>query len=99
LAKLEHWLSPLGQLREFFKLNIRLALAIAIPVMMVAPLVTMALEQFRRWIAMLTETMSSFMLFPLSVILSILLICGMIYIARSILEMRIRGQSRRDPYY
>ena len=86
-----------GNLREFIKLNIRLAISIAIPVLMVAPLVTMAITQFKVWIAMLTETFSSFVLFPLSVVLSILLVCGMIYIGRTILEMRMRTQ-RRDPY-
>ena len=42
--------------------------------------------------------MSSFVLFPLSVVLSIILVCGMVYIGRSILEMRLRA-SRRDGYY
>ena len=98
LNKLEFALSPLGNLREFFKLNIRLALCIAIPVLLVAPLVTMAITQFKVWIALLTETFSSFVLFPLSVVLSILLVCGMIYIGRSILDMRIRTQ-RRNGYY
>ena len=97
LHRLEYWISPLGHLREFVKLNFRLAIAIAIPVMMVAPLVTMALDQFKAWINLLTQTMSSFVLFPLSVVLSILLVCGMVYIGRSILEMRMRS-GRRDPY-
>ena len=99
MHKLEYWLSPLGHLREFIKLNLRLVLAIAIPVLMVAPLVTMALDQFKAWIVLLTQTMSSFVLFPLSVVLSILLVCGMIYIGRSILEMRMRSGQRRDGYY
>ena len=98
MHKLEYWLSPLGHLREFIKLNFRLALAIAIPVLMVAPLITMALDQFKLWIVLLTQTMSSFVLFPLSVVLSILLVCGMIYIGRSILEMRMRS-GRREGYY
>jgi len=97
VSRLEYALSPLGHLREFTKLNLRLSICIAIPVLMVAPLVTMAITQFKVWIAMLTETFSSFVLFPLSVVLSILLVAGMIYIGRSILEMRMRTQ-RRDPY-
>ncbi len=97
VSRLEYALSPLGNLREFIKLNFRLSICIAIPVLMVAPLVTMAINQFKVWITMLTETFSSFVLFPLSVVLSILLVCGMIYIGRSILEMRMRTQ-RRDPY-
>ena len=98
MHKLEYWLSPLGHLREFIKLNLRLVLAIAIPVLMVAPLITMALDQFKAWIVLLTQTMSSFVLFPLSVVLSILLVCGMIYIGRSILEFKMRS-GRRDSYY
>ena len=97
LNRLEYALSPLGNLREFFKLNIQIAIAIGVPALLVAPLITMAITQFRAWIAMLTETFSSFLLFPLSVVMSILLVCGLIYIGRSILEMRMRTQ-RRDPY-
>lgn len=95
--RLEYWISPKGTLREFLKLNLRLALAFAIPAVLVAPLVTLALEQFQTWTVLLTQTMSSFALFPLSVVLSILLVCGMIYIVRSLLELRGRG--RRDGYY
>ena len=98
LHRLEYWLSPLGHLREFIKLNLRLAIALAIPVLMVAPFITMALDQFKAWIVLLTQTMSSFVLFPLSVVLSILLVCGMVYIGRSILEMRYRS-GRRGDYY
>ena len=39
-----------------------------------APLTTMALDQFKLWIVLLTQTMSSFVLFPLSAVLSILLV-------------------------
>lgn len=98
ISRLEYALSPSGGLRQFLKLNLRLCIAIAIPVMMVAPLVTMAITQFKTWIALLTETFSSFVLFPLSVVLSILLVSGMIYIGRSILEMKMRSSGRRDPY-
>ena len=97
LTTLEHWLSPSGRLREFIKMNARLAIAIAVPVVIVAPLVTLALEQLRGWVVLLTSTMSSFVLFPLSVLLCALLVSGMVFIGRTILAMRIRG-SRRDPY-
>lgn len=97
LTTLEHWLSPSGRLREFVKMNARLAIAIAVPVVIVAPLVTLALEQLKGWVALLTSTMSSFVLFPLSVLLCALLVSGMVFIGRTILAIRIRG-SRRDPY-
>lgn len=98
LSRLEYALSPQGDLRAFVKLNARLALSIAIPVFMVAPLVTMAIEQFKIWTSLLTETFSSFVLFPLSVVLSIILVAGLIYIGRSLMEMRFRSQ-QRDRYY
>lgn len=97
LRKLEHWMSPSGRLREFTKMNARLAFAIAVPVILVAPLVTLALEQLNGWVTLMTSTVSSFILFPLSVLLCILLVCGMIYISRCIFEMRVRS-NRRDPY-
>jgi hypothetical protein len=97
VSRLEYALSPLGHLREFAKLNARLCIGIAIPVLMVAPLITMALRQLQTWTTMLTSTVSEFVLFPLSVVLSILLVSGLIYIGRSLLEMRMRTQ-RRDPY-
>jgi hypothetical protein len=97
LTTLEHWLSPSGRLREFIKMNARLAIAIAVPVIIVAPLVTLALEQLKGWVVLLTSTMSSFVLFPLSVLLCALLVSGMVFIGRSILAMRVRS-SRRDPY-
>ena len=100
LHKLEYALSPQGHLREFIKLNVRLALSIAIPVFMVAPLITMALNQFQVWVDLLAKTTSSLVLFPLSVVLVIGLVCGLIYIGRSIMIMRLRySQQRRDPYY
>jgi hypothetical protein len=97
-AKLEHWLSPLGSLREFFKFNVRLAIAIAIPVFMVAPLITFALAQIGAWVELLARTTSNMILLPLSLLLVIGLICGLISIGRSILIMRLRHQQRRDPY-
>ena len=99
LHKLEYALSPQGHLREFIKLNVRLALSIAIPVFMVAPLITVALNQFQVWVDLLAKTTSSLVLFPLSVVLVIGLICGLVYIGRSIMIMRLRySQQRRDPY-
>lgn len=88
----------MGRLREFIRLNMRLAISIAVPVVLVAPLISLALERFQEWIGLLSQSMSSFVLFPLSVILSVLLVCGMMYIGRSLLEMRMRA-GRREGYY
>ena len=90
----EYWLSPQGTLREWIKFNLRLAIGL------VAPLVTLALKQFNAWIDLITRTTSNLVLVPLSVLLVIGLIAGLVSIGRSILVMRMRQQQgqRRDPY-
>lgn len=97
LHRFEFWVSPKGSLREFIRFNVRLALLLAIPALTVAPLITLALEQFQLWMTLLAQTVSGFVLFPLSVVLSILLVCGMIYIIRSLLDLR--GRRYRDGYH
>ena len=100
--RFEYWISPQGVLREWFKFNLRLALGLAVPAMLVAPLVTLALKQFNEWIDLITRTTSNMVLVPLSAMLVIGLICGLISIGKSILTMRLRHQQqqqqRRDPY-
>jgi hypothetical protein len=98
LSRLEYWLSPLGNLREFMRLNLRLAVLVAVPVLMVAPLMSLGLKQFNNWISLLSESMSSFVLLPFSILLTILLVSGLIYIGKSVLELRYRFQ-RREHYY
>ena len=69
------------------------------PALLVAPLVTLALQQFNSWIDLITKTTSNLVLVPLSVLLVVGLICGLISIGKSILTMRLRHQQqRRDPY-
>jgi hypothetical protein len=96
--RFEYWISPQGVLREWFKFNLRLALGLAVPALLVAPLVTLALKQFNEWIDLITRTTSNLVLVPLSALLVIGLICGLISIGKSILTMRMRQQQRRDPY-
>lgn len=97
--RFEYWISPRGILREWFKFNLRLALGLAVPALLVAPLVTLALEQFGVWIDLITRTTSNMVLVPLSAMLVIGLVCGLISIAKSILTLRLRQQhQRRDPY-
>ncbi len=98
--RFEYWISPQGVLREWFKFNLRLALGLAVPAMLVAPLVTLALKQFNEWIDLITRTTSNMVLVPLSAMLVIGLIAGLVSIGRSILVMRLRQQQqqRHEPY-
>ena len=97
-SRLEYWLSPQGMLREWLRFNLRIACVLVVPALVVAPLVTLALGQFRAWVDLIVSTTSNLVLFPLSALLVIGLISGLISIGRSIMIMRIRQQQRRDPY-
>ena len=99
-SRLEYWLSPQGTMREWLRFNLRIACALVVPALVVAPLVTLALGQFKTWVDLIVATTSNLILFPLSVLLVVGLIAGLISIGRSSLVMRMRQQQqqRRDPY-
>ncbi len=99
-SRLEYWLSPQGTMREWLRFNLRIACALVVPALVVAPLVTLALGQFKTWVDLIVATTSNLILFPLSLLLVVGLIAGLISIGRSILVMRMRQQQqqRRDPY-
>lgn len=105
LLSLEHWLSPGGALREWMKFNLSLALLIAIPAMLVAPLVSLALAQISAWVAHLTETTSKLVLFPLTALLIVGLVCALVYLARAFPLVMWKQQGRytrhpqSHPYY
>lgn len=94
-CRLEYWLSPEGWLREWLRLNLRIGVLLAIPSLLVVPLVTFALGQLSAWSAMLAETTSRMILFPLSALLIVGLVCGLLYIGRTIVYHR----PRRHSYY
>lgn len=96
-GKFEYWISPGGALREWLRFNLRVAFSLAVPVVLVAPLVTLALGQVQSWVDLLARTTSNLILFPLSVLLVIGLVSGLFYIGHSIMLMRMRAH-RRDPY-
>ncbi|HSJ04216.1 MAG TPA: hypothetical protein VK956_17250, partial [Verrucomicrobium sp.] len=79
----EFWLSPGGWLREWIRFNLRLAAFLLVPSLLVVPLVTCALRQFSTWTDLLATTTSKMILFPLSALLVVGLICGLVYLAKS----------------
>jgi hypothetical protein len=48
-SRLEYWLSPQGELRAWFKLNLLLGLFLAVPVVLVAPVITLLLSTVATW--------------------------------------------------
>lgn len=95
LHRLEYWLSPKGWLREWLRFNLRFALLLAVPALLVVPLITFLLGQLSAWSTMLAQTTSRMILFPLSALLIVGLVSGLIYITRAMAQQR----PRRNPYY
>ncbi len=93
----EYWLSPGGWLREWIRLNFRIAILMAIPALLVGPLITRALTQLSAWVTLLNSTTSAMVLFPLSALLVLGLACALFYLARA-LPLN-RGQQRSHPNY
>jgi len=93
--KAEYWLSPGGLLREWIRLNLRIACVLVIPALLVAPLVTCALRQISIWISLLNTTTSALVLFPLSALLVLGLVCALVYLGKSF-QQRPRP---RQTYY
>ena len=65
LLSLEWWLSPNGKLREWLKLNGRIASVLVIPAVLVMPLVTLIIWQVAKWMGWLVGIAGHIILFPL----------------------------------
>jgi hypothetical protein len=97
LLSLEYWLSPGGALREWIRLNLRIGAILGVPALLLAPLITFALRQINAWVALVIESTSNFVLFPLSALLIVGLISALVHLARSL--MASRHPPRDRPYY
>ena len=95
----EYWLSPGGWLREWIRLNFRVAFLVAIPALLVGPLVTRALAQLSAWVTLLNNTTSAMVLFPLSAVLVLGLICLLIYVCRMLPFRRPGGHPHDHQRY
>lgn len=90
IHRFEYWLSPMGWLREWLRFNLRFALLLAVPSLLVVPLISFALGQLSSWSALLAQTTSRMILFPLSALMIVGLVSGLIYIGRAIAQQRPR---------
>jgi hypothetical protein len=86
---LEHWLASSGWLREWVRLNIRIAVMIGTPTLLIGPLVTLALREFGGWATMIATASTNILYFPLTALLFIGLI--------AVLVMLTNTLRRRDP--
>lgn len=99
LLSLEYWLSPSGALREWMRFNLRIGVILAVPALLVVPLITFALRQINAWVRLVIESTSNFVLFPLSALLIVGLISALVHLARSLLAYRHPHRERERPYY
>jgi hypothetical protein len=60
----EHWLSPGGHVRAWLRLNIRLALVLGIPTVLLTPIVTLILTTAVTWSARLAEIARNLAIIP-----------------------------------
>lgn len=95
----EYWLSPKGRLREWLRLNARLASILIVPMLLVVPIITFTLGQFKTWAELLAVTTSTMVLFPLSAILVVALVSALVYACRSLSRRSPRRGAPYDQYY
>lgn len=96
---IEHWLSPLGTLREWIRLNARIAIFLLIPILLVVPLISYALGQLNIWAALIATMTSQVVVFPLSALLLVGLIFALIHVSKSLMGRHTQGRRPPPNYY
>ena len=74
----EHWLSPHGVLREWLRRNVRLALAVVIPLLVLAPVVTLMFDKLQGWSASALQIATSLAQMPAVTTTMLLSAAGMV---------------------
>jgi hypothetical protein len=82
----EFWLSPTGQVREWFRHNGRLALWLAIPGFLVVPVITWILFQVASWLQLMVSMAGNVILLPILIITALVLILVAGQIVRGIFK-------------
>lgn len=81
----EHWVSSGGCLREWLRWNTAVALFLSIPAVLIIPVITSLLGQFATWSALIKETASNLIIFPITGIIGIALLSAIALLIRLIL--------------
>jgi hypothetical protein len=68
ILSFEFWLSPSGDVREWFKINCRLCVWLMIPALLVMPVIGLILWQFTGWLSMLTAIAGKLILILLALL-------------------------------
>ncbi len=84
ILSLEFWLSPLGRLREWIRLNGKVSAVLLIPALLILPLITWILAQVAHWLTMLVEISGNLIVFPIVALVAIAAVTGPILLLRAI---------------
>jgi len=68
ILSVEYWLSPLGRVREWFRLNSKLSMWLLIPGVLVLPLVTWILYLVAGWVMMIVGIAGHLIVLPVAVV-------------------------------
>jgi len=84
----EYWVSASGKLRIWIKNNMLLASLLAVPVLIVMPLLGLLLWQLVSWIGMLVSLAGNLILFPILALIAVLCIVVVINIIKSLFGLK-----------
>lgn len=85
-CRLEYWLSPRGELRAWFRLNLLLAIFLAVPMVLVAPVLTYCLLTAATWSQYLLATAVNILLTVLAVVGIAALLTAAFFVIRRFLR-------------
>jgi len=80
IRRVEYWLSPRGGLREWFRLNVWLAIALLIPALLVAPIASYLISEIAQGSGMLAEIAGNLSQLPASLRTFVLVTLGAILV-------------------
>lgn len=84
--KTEHWLCPGGKLREWARVNGKLSALLAVPAILVLPLITFVLWQIAVWIGLLFGIVGKLIVLPLAALLAAVVIFFTVIVVRCLLR-------------
>src|SRR4051812_26446636 len=86
VLSLELWISPLGKLREWVRLNSTVSAILIVPAVLVLPLVLLITGQLAQWLALLISIAGRLIVFPVVALIAAGVITLTIILVRTILS-------------
>jgi hypothetical protein len=86
ILSLEFWLSPLGRLREWVRLNSKLSAILLIPAVLVLPLILLITGQLVQWLALLISVSGKLIILPVAALAAAGVITLTIMLLRAVIN-------------